>query len=56
MKCGAHFSPFAVLLFLIKNVGLTERHFQSPAERSRINLMFYNRACLITWDCASDIN
>ena len=34
-----------------------ERHFQSPADRSRItrNLMYYNRASLITQDCASEI-
>ena len=39
--------------------GLTERHFQSPAERSRIrtrNLMYSNRASVITWDCMSEIN
>ena len=36
-----------------------ERHFQSPANRSRIrtcNVMYYNPASLITWDCASEIN
>ena len=39
--------------------GLTERHFQSPAERSRIrtrNLMYSNQASVITWDCMSEIN
>ena len=38
--------------------GLTERHFQSPAEQSRIrtrNLMYSNRASVITWDCMSEI-
>ena len=35
-----------------------ERHFQSPADRSWIrtrNLMYDNRASLITWYCASEI-
>ena len=39
--------------------GLTERHFQSPAERSRIrtrNFMYSNRASVITWECMSEIN
>ena len=39
--------------------GLTERHFQSPAERSQIrtrNLMYSNRASVITLDCMSEIN
>ena len=39
--------------------GLTERHFQSPAERSRIrtrNFMHSNRAYVITWNCMSEIN
>ena len=39
--------------------GLTERHFRSPAERSRIrtrNLMYSNQASVITWDCVSEIN
>ena len=38
--------------------GLTERHFQSPAEQFRIrthNLMHFNQAFLIIWDCASEI-
>ena len=38
--------------------GLTERHFKSPAERSRIrtrNLMYSNRASVITLDCMSEI-
>ena len=35
--------------------GLTERHFQLPAEWSR-NFMFSNRASVITWDCMSEIN
>ena len=40
-------------------IGLTEKHFQSPAERSRIrtcNLMYSNRASVITWDCMSEVN
>ena len=39
--------------------GLTERHFQSPAERSWIRNrihMYFNRASVITWDCMSEIN
>ena len=39
--------------------GLAERHFQSPVERSRTrtrNLMYSNRAFVITWDCMSEIN
>ena len=39
--------------------GMIERHFHSPAERSRIrarNLMYSNRASVITWDCMSEIN
>ena len=39
--------------------GLTERQFQSPADRSRIrtrNIMYSNRAPVITWDCMSEIN
>ena len=38
--------------------GLTERHFKLPAERSRIqtrNLMYSNRASVITLDCMSEI-
>ena len=38
---------------------ITERHFESPADRSRIrthNLMYYDRASLITWDSASEID
>ena len=41
------------------SAGLTERHFQLPAERSRNrthNLMYSNRASVITWDCMSEIN
>ena len=39
--------------------GLTEKHLQSPAERSRSrirNLMWHNQASPITWDCTSEIN
>ena len=39
--------------------GLTERHVQSPAERSWIrtrNFIYFNRASVITWDCMSEIN
>ena len=67
MKYGANFSLFAASFFPISQtkkrqpstVGLTERHFQSPAERSRIwthNLMYSNRASVIIWDCMSEIN
>ena len=64
-ESGAHFSLFAAPFFSDSEkmhpstAGLTERHFQSPAERSQIrtrNLLYYNRASLITWDCASEIN
>ena len=67
MKYGAHSSLFAAS-FLPHNpekkrqpstAGLTERHFQSPAEQSRIrtrNLMYSNRASVIAWDCMSEIN
>ena len=66
MKYGANFSLFAASLPYNPEkkrqpsaAGLTERHFQSPAERSRIrtrNLMYSNRASVITWDCMSEIN
>ena len=39
--------------------GLSETHFQLPAERSRIrtcNFMYYYGASLIIWDCVSEIN
>ena len=61
------FSLFAVSFFPITKkrkrlqsiAGLTDRHFQSPAERSRTrtrNLMYSNRASVITLDCMSEIN
>ena len=59
MKCGAHFSRFAVSFSRHPSTAeLTEIHFKSPAERSRIqtrNLMYYNRASVIIWACASEI-
>ena len=62
MKGGACSSLFAALFFPYSkrhpSTAITERHFQSPADRSWIrtrNLMYYSRASLITWDCASEI-
>ena len=66
MKYRANFSLFAALFLPItqkkkrqkSTAGLTERHFQSPAEQSRIrthNLMYSNRASVITWDCMSEL-
>ena len=66
MKIGANFSLFAASFFYNpekkrqpSTPGMIERHFHSPAERSRIrarNLMYSNRASVITWDCMSEIN
>ena len=66
MKYGANFSLCCLILPYNpekkrqpSTAGLTERHFQSPAERSRIrtrNLMYSNRASVITWDYMSEIN
>ena len=66
IKYGANFSLFAASFFPItqkkrqpSTAGLTDRHFQSPAEQSRIrtrNLMYSNRASISTWDCMSEIN
>ena len=62
MKYGANFSLFAYNPEKKRQpstAGLTERRFQSPAERSQIrtrNLMYSNQASLITLDCMSEIN
>ena len=63
MKNGANFSLFVANPEKKRQpstTGLTERHFQSSAERSRIrtrNLMYSNRASVVTtWDCTSEIN
>ena len=64
MKGEARSSFFAALFFSDSKrhpatAAITERHFESPADLSQIrtrNLMYYNRASLITWDCASEID
>ena len=64
MKGGARSSLFAALFFSDSkrhpaSAAITERHFESPADRSRIrtrNLMYYNCASLITWEWASEID
>ena len=67
MKYGANFLSLCCLILPYNiekkwqpsTAGLTERHFQSPAERYLIrtrNFMYSNRASVITWDCMSEIN
>ena len=64
MKGGARSSLFVALSFPDSKkhpstAAITKRHFESPADRSRIrtrNLMYYNRASIITWKCAPEID